>query len=219
MENKLSPHWELVKTIGLDRIQSILIYGSLLSSGVLLPMCGVLHSVLLLGVGCLPAPGLRSLRCYLQYLSSSHSISQSLSPTVTIFQLSSKVPLPECLPRITHVPENGFSLHASCRHPILPDGCIPWPPPCAPRSVSSAQFCCGHGGLWCHDISSRKSYLWVWSLLKRIPQLCDTQTMMPSVWLHWTSICLARTAKRAHFLQLSFLIGVSAKCLRQKTQT
>lgn len=71
------------------------------------------HSVLILpfmGVGCLPALVLRILRCYLQYLRSSHF---NIQVFVYRGKWSSNSPPKcpsECLPRITHVPENGFSL-------------------------------------------------------------------------------------------------------------
>lgn len=71
------------------------------------------HSVLILpfmGVGCLPALVLRILRCYLQYLRSSHF---NIQVFVYHGKWSSNSPPKcpsECLPRITHVPENGFSL-------------------------------------------------------------------------------------------------------------
>lgn len=126
-------------------------------------MCGVLRSVLLLGVGCLPvnwgwevSQMLSAVSCSSPFnipVFVSHGKRSSNSPP--------KCPS-ECLPRITHVPENGFSLHASCRHPILPWWLHAWPLPVLP-DLCPARFCCGTGKSWCHDISSRKSYLWVWS--------------------------------------------------------
>lgn len=75
----------------------------------------------------------------------------------------------ECLPRITHVPENGFSL----MHPaaswsslmaasLTPLCLLPGlrPVPCSAAGMGGNRF---------HDISGRKSHLWVRSLLKRIP--------------------------------------------------
>ena len=112
---------------------------------VLLPMFGVLHSVLLLGAGCLPAPGLRSLRCYLQYLSSSHSISQSLSPTVNdLPTLLQSARLNACQGLLTSLKMASLSMLPVATPSSLMAACLT--PPRAPRSVSHTRFCCGHGG-------------------------------------------------------------------------
>lgn len=144
MENKLSPHWELVKTISWIGYKASDLWFSF-KLWVLLPMCGLLHSVLLLGVGCLPAPGLRSLRCYLQYLSSSHSISQSLSPTVNdLPTLLQSAPLNACQGLLMSLKMASLSMLPVATPSSLMAACLT--PPCAPRSVSRARFCCGHGG-------------------------------------------------------------------------
>ena len=178
-------------------------------------MFGVLHSILLLGVGCLPAPGLRSLRCYLQYLSSSHSISQSFVSHGTWSSNSPPKCPSECLPRITHVPENGFSLRASCCHPVL-WRLHAWPralPDLCPTLGSAA----GMRGTWCHDISGRKSHLWVWSLLERIPHC-----VIPKPWCRLFGSTERRSAWWEQPRELTFYkchswLVSTAKCLRQKT--
>lgn len=57
----------------------------------------------------------------------------------------------ECLPRITHVPENGYSwrVHPAASWSSLTAGCLT--PLCAARSVTCALLCCRHRGnltLW-----------------------------------------------------------------------
>lgn len=79
------------------------------------------------------------------------------------------------------------SLMAACLTlPVLPDLC---PAPVLLRA---------RGEPGCHDISSRKSYLWVWSLLKRIPNC-----VIPKPWCRLFGSTERqsawRTAKRAHF--------------------
>lgn len=118
--------------------------------GALLTIFGVLLNVPILpfmGVGCLLAPGLRILRCYLQYLESSHfHIQVFVSPGKWSSNSPPKCPS-ECLPRMIHFPETGFSL----------DMCILWLPgplsraACltplyAARSVSCALLCYRDGG-------------------------------------------------------------------------
>ena len=129
-----------------------------------------------------------------------------------IFQLSSKVPL--WMPAKDYLCPWKWLLSPCFLSPPRPPWRLhAWPLRVLPDLCPTLGSAAGMGGTWCHDISGRNSHLWVWSLLKRIPQLCDTQSMMPSVWLHWTSICLVRAAKRYHFLQMSFLIGVYCKML------
>jgi hypothetical protein len=143
IENIPSSQRGLVKTIS-----HMWCWGSELQFLVLLAIFYVSHSVLIpapMGVGCLPASWLRILRCYLQYLRTSHF---NIQVFVYHGKWSSNF-LPkwssECLPEITHVSENGFFW---CLHPLASCSkkALSLTPLWTTRSVSWALLNCRDGG-------------------------------------------------------------------------
>ena len=123
----------------------------------------------------------------------------------------------ECLPRITHVPENGFSLHASCRHPVLPDGCMPDPSACS-------QICVPHSVLlraWGEPdamtfpvgtVTSEFGHCW-----KESPNC-----VIPKAWCRLFGSIERQSAwweqpREITFYKCHSWLVSTAKCLRQKT--
>lgn len=114
------------------------------------------------GVGCLPAPALRILRCYLQYLKSSHFNIQ-----VFVYQgkrssdFPQSAPLNVCQGLLMSPPQASLWEYASCSFLLR------WRTDTGVCCQTRGLGCAQGWGTWFHDISGGKNHLPVGWVLKR----------------------------------------------------